>query len=76
MALAAIDLGALFGGAIVTESIFAWPGVGRLLVNAVSSRDYPIVQAAVFGIAIIVVAVNLVVEILNRYVDPTLRTQA
>jgi len=73
LSLAAVDLGALLGGAVVTESLFAWPGVGRLLVDSVGSRDYPVVQASVFLIAVVVVLINFAMEIVNRLVDPTLR---
>lgn len=71
--LAAIDLGQLFGGAVITETVFSWPGLGRLLVDNVLHRDYPVVQASVFMIAVIVVAVNFAMNILNRRIDPTLR---
>jgi peptide/nickel transport system permease protein len=64
---------ALLGGAIVTEVVFAWPGVGRLLVEAVHGRDYPVAQACVFVIAIFVTLVNLVADILYVYIDPRIR---
>jgi ABC-type dipeptide/oligopeptide/nickel transport system permease component len=60
----------LIGGAIVTETIFAWPGVGRLLVEGVYNRDYPVVQAAVFVTALFVAAGNLVTDLLYAYLDP------
>jgi peptide/nickel transport system permease protein len=60
----------LVGGAIVTETIFAWPGVGRLLVQSVYARDYPVVQAAVFVTALFVVACNLLTDLLYVYLDP------
>ncbi|OFX32581.1 MAG: peptide ABC transporter permease [Armatimonadetes bacterium RBG_16_67_12] len=65
-----LQFGALLGGAILTETTFAWPGLGRLLVNAISSRDYPVVQGIVLTFAIIFTAVNLVVDVLYAYVDP------
>lgn len=63
----------LFGGAVVTETIFAWPGMGRLLVQAVFKRDYPVVQGVVLLIAIMVVFSNLLVDISYAYIDPRIR---
>ena len=63
----------LVGGAIVTETIFAWPGVGRLLVQSVYARDYPLVQAAVFVTALFVVACNLLTDLLYVYLDPRIK---
>jgi len=65
-----LDIAGLVGGAVVTETIFAWPGMGRLLVQSASGRDYPVVQASVFLVTLIVVAVNFAVEISYRYFDP------
>lgn len=63
----------LFGGAVVTETVFAWPGMGRLLVDAIMKRDYPLVQGVVLIIAIIVVLSNLVVDVLYGVVNPKIR---
>jgi peptide/nickel transport system permease protein len=63
----------VMGGAIVTEVVFAWPGVGRLLVEAVHNRDYPLAQTCVFFIAIFVTAVNLVADIVYMAIDPRIR---
>ncbi len=68
-----MELGTLLGGAVITETIFAWPGVGRLAVQAIYNRDYPVVQAAVFILATIFVAVNLIVDILYTYLDPRVK---
>jgi ABC-type dipeptide/oligopeptide/nickel transport system permease component len=68
-----IELGTLLGGAVITETIFAWPGVGRLSVQAIYNRDYPVVQAAVFLLASTFVLVNLVVDVLYTYLDPRIR---
>jgi ABC-type dipeptide/oligopeptide/nickel transport system permease component len=68
-----LELGTLLGGAVITETIFAWPGVGRLSVQAIFNRDYPLVQAAVFVLASIFVLVNLVVDVLYTYLDPRIR---
>ena len=65
-----LDLGTLLGGAVITETIFAWPGVGRLAVQAISYRDYPVVQAAVFTLASIFIVINFLVDILYAYLDP------
>jgi len=68
-----LQLGALFGGAVITESIFAWPGVGRLALQAINARDYPLVQAAVLFISVVYVFLNLAVDILYVYLDPRIR---
>lgn len=65
-----LQFGALLGGAILTETTFAWPGMGRLLVNAISSRDYPVIQGIVLVFALLFAAVNLAVDLLYAYVDP------
>jgi ABC-type dipeptide/oligopeptide/nickel transport system permease component len=68
-----IELGTLLGGAVITETIFAWPGVGRLSVQAIYNRDYPVVQAAVFLLASTFVLVNLLVDVVYTYLDPRVR---
>lgn len=68
-----MELGTLLGGAVITETIFAWPGVGRLAVQAIYNRDYPVVQAAVFLLASIFVLVNLLVDIIYTYLDPRVK---
>ncbi len=65
-----LDLSQLVGGAVVTETVFAWPGVGRLLTISVLSRDYPVVQASVFIIACLVVVINLVADLFYQVIDP------
>jgi peptide/nickel transport system permease protein/oligopeptide transport system permease protein len=65
-----LQFGALLGGAILTETTFAWPGMGRLLVNAITSRDYPVIQGIVLMFAMIFTVVNLAVDLLYAYVDP------
>lgn len=70
-----LQLGALFGGAVITESIFAWPGVGRLALQAINARDYPLVQAAVLVISVVYVFLNLAVDLLYVYLDPRIRYQ-
>ncbi|MGQ9694981.1 MAG: nickel ABC transporter permease [Thermodesulfobacteriota bacterium] len=70
-----MELGTLLGGAVITETIFAWPGVGRLAVQAIYNRDYPVVQAAVFLLASIFVLVNLLVDIIYTYLDPRVKLE-
>lgn len=68
-----LQFGGLMGGAVLTETVFAWPGIGRLLVDAIAFRDYPIVQGAVLVIATGFVLTNLFVDILYAYLDPRIR---
>jgi peptide/nickel transport system permease protein len=68
-----IELGTLLGGSVITETIFAWPGVGRLSVQAIFNRDYPVVQAAVFLLASTFVLVNFFVDVIYTYLDPRIR---
>jgi peptide/nickel transport system permease protein len=67
------SLGALLGGAVVTETVFNIPGMGRLVVQSISRRDYPLIQGAVMMIAGIYVLVNLLVDVLYVYIDPRIR---
>jgi ABC-type dipeptide/oligopeptide/nickel transport system permease component len=68
-----LQFGALLGGAVVTETVFAWPGVGRLLVDSIFFRDYPVVQGLVLMFGTTFVVINLLVDILYAYVDPRIR---
>ncbi len=68
-----LNVGSLLSGAILTETIFAWPGVGRLVVDAIFARDYPIVQGTVLVIALLFVFVNLLVDLSYAYLDPRIR---
>jgi len=68
-----VQFGTLLGGAVVTETIFAWPGVGRLAIQSIFARDYPVVQASVFALTLSFVAVNLAVDVLYGYLDPRIR---
>jgi len=70
-----LELGTLLGGAVITETIFAWPGVGRLVVTAIFQRDYPVVQAAVMITALLFVFFNFVVDLIYGYLDPRIRYQ-
>ena len=71
--LLGLQLGSLFSGAVVTETIFAIPGIGRLLVDSVLSRDYAVVQAVVLFIAFSVVAANLLVDVAYGLLDPRIK---
>src|SRR5690606_4553414 len=64
------SLGALLGGAVVTETVFTIPGMGRLVVQSVQRRDYPVIQGAVMLIATFYVLANLLVDVLYVYIDP------
>jgi ABC-type dipeptide/oligopeptide/nickel transport system permease component len=68
-----VELGTLLSGAIITETVFAWPGVGRLAVQAVFERDFPVVEAVVLLAATIFVGLNLVVDLLYAVLDPRIR---
>jgi ABC-type dipeptide/oligopeptide/nickel transport system permease component len=68
-----LDVGVLFGGAVITESIFGWPGIGRLIVESVTFRDFPTVEAAVFFIALVFVGINTLVDLGYVWLDPRVR---
>ena len=65
-----LQFGLLLGGAVIIENVFAWPGVGRLVVTSIGLRDYPVVQASVILLAVILLTVNLLVDLLYTVVDP------
>ena len=71
-----LQLGALLTGVIVTERIFAWPGLGSLLIEAISARDYPVVQGCVLLMSVIYVVVNMLTDIVYRCLDPRIRLSA
>ncbi len=68
-----LQLGAVLTGTIITETIFAWPGVGRLLIQAINFRDYPLVQGCILFIAVTYVAMNLLVDLTYAWLDPRIR---
>jgi peptide/nickel transport system permease protein len=70
-----LQFASLLGGAVVTETIFAWPGLGRLTVTAIQTRDFPVVQAAVFLFALGFALTNLIVDLLYPVVDPRIRAE-
>lgn len=68
--LIGLQLGALLGGSVVVETVFAWPGVGRLTIDAIRHRDYPVVQAAILFMATAFALVNLAIDLLYARLDP------
>ena len=68
-----LQFGAVLTGAVITETIFAWPGVGRLLVQSISARDYPAVQGCILLIALTYVSMNLFIDVLYGFLDPRIR---
>ncbi len=68
-----LQVGVMMGGAILTETIFSWPGVGKWMIDAISRRDYPVVQAGLLLIALIVMGVNLIVDVLYGLINPRIR---
>jgi ABC-type dipeptide/oligopeptide/nickel transport system permease component len=71
--VAGLSLGFMLSGAIIIETVFSWPGLGRLLVQAAAARDFPVIQAGVFLFGVIFVLVNLAVDLLYAVVDPRVR---
>lgn len=68
-----IEFGMILEGAVITETVFAWPGLGSLMVEAVSNRDYPLIQGIVLLTAIVFVGINFMVDIIYHYLDPRIR---
>jgi ABC-type dipeptide/oligopeptide/nickel transport system permease component len=68
-----LQFGQQLGGAVITETVFALPGIGRLAVESIKARDFPTVQAAILVVATAFVLVNLVVDLLYAYVNPRIR---
>ena len=70
-----LQFGTLLGGAVVTETVFAWPGIGRLAIQSIYNRDYPVVQCTVFLSAAAFVVINFLIDVLYGVLDPRLRTR-
>jgi peptide/nickel transport system permease protein len=70
-----IDLAALLGGAVATEFVFAWPGLGKMIVHGIADRDLPLVEGGVLCLCLAFVLVNLVVDLCYCLVDPRVRLQ-
>ena len=73
VALSGLQLGALLGGAVLTETVFAWPGIGTLVINSISRSDFPVVQGIVAYVAVIFAVVTVLTEVVIRQVNPRLR---
>jgi peptide/nickel transport system permease protein len=71
--VAGLNFGALLGGAVIVENVFSWPGVGRLMIQSVGARDYPVIQATLIVVAVSFVLVNIVVDLLYAVLDPRVR---
>jgi len=68
-----LQVGSLFGGAVLTETIFAWPGIGSWLIHAIQRRDYPVLQGGILLVAAVIILVNLLVDVLAGVADPRIR---
>jgi ABC-type dipeptide/oligopeptide/nickel transport system permease component len=68
-----LQFGTLLGGAVVTETVFAWPGIGRLAVQSIYNRDYPVVQCVVFFSAVLFIVINLAIDLIYGLLDPRVR---
>jgi peptide/nickel transport system permease protein len=68
-----LEIGHLLGGTVIVETIFAWPGIGKLLIDAISQRDLPVIQGCVIFITVMYVFVNLIVDISYSIFDPRIR---
>ncbi len=71
--VAGMQFGVLIGSAVITETVFSWPGLGKLLVEAIQTKDYPVIQGGILSFAIVFSMVNLIVDIFYVYLDPRLR---
>ena len=75
MTVVGLQIGTLFGGSVVIETIFRWPGLGKLAMDAITNRDYPVIQGFVLFTAVIYVMVNLLTDIAYHWIDPRVRTE-
>jgi ABC-type dipeptide/oligopeptide/nickel transport system permease component len=73
LTITGLQFGTLLGGAVVTETVFAWPGIGRLLIQSIGFRDYPIVQGCILFIAVTYVGMNLLTDLVYGVLDPRIR---
>jgi peptide/nickel transport system permease protein len=73
LTLIGLQLGTLLGGAVITEMVFAWPGIGQLTIEAIQRRDYPLLQACVLVISVAYVTVNTLTDVLYGWLDPRIR---
>jgi ABC-type dipeptide/oligopeptide/nickel transport system permease component len=75
LTITGLQFGGLLGGAVVTETVFAWPGIGRLAIQSIYNRDYPVVQAAVFLSAVMFIVLNLAIDVCYGLLDPRIRAR-
>ena len=75
LTIVSLQIGTLFGGSVVVETIFRWPGLGKLAMDAITNRDYPVIQAFVLFTAVVYVLVNLFTDIAYRWIDPRVREE-
>jgi len=68
-----LQFGMLLGGAVLTETVFAWPGLGRLIVDSILARGYPVIQGAILICGLLYILVNLIVDVIYAWVDPRIR---
>jgi len=68
-----LQLGFLLGGAVLTETVFSWPGIGRWLLDGILARDYPVVQSGVMFVSLVFVLINTLVDISYRFFDPRIQ---
>jgi len=68
-----LQFGSLLGGAVLTETVFAWPGMGRLIVDSILARDYPVIQGTILIFGLLYILVNLAVDLLYAVIDPRIR---
>jgi peptide/nickel transport system permease protein len=68
-----LEFGFLLGGVVVIETVFSWPGIGRLVFNAINQRDIPVVQASVIVLSLIFIALNLIVDLIYVRIDPRVK---
>lgn len=73
LTMTSLQFGRMLSGAVITETIFSWPGVGRIAVQAIYNRDFPVIQTAVFVTSVIFVAINFLVDIIYTYLDPRIK---
>ena len=74
--LAGMQAGQLIGGSVLVETVFAWPGIGRLAFDALQQRDYPVLLGVFFCTSVVVVAFNLLTDLIYRLVDPRMQSQS
>ena len=68
-----LEMGTLLGGAVVVETVFAWPGMGRLMIDSIQRRDYPVIQAGILLTSFVFVFINILIDLVYVYLDPRIR---